>query len=237
MWNDCMNCKTIALYQSLWPQIILSLFSACLCAQSWTSTVWRTGLTCVVGSLATTPRCFAVKPCGIPTPMWFYLLLPSCLGSSSSTAGKRRSGWTKSVRQQTKKKIPWKYLKKKSHRFKAADCANEDVFLFQPPPLRILRLRRLVLRPITQGDTRRPDEPCWCPSSPSPSSSCWSTAAWAPPFRPSTTPTDGEWGGNQSLSQHWWSEELSWIFMSTLVTWLDSSQTGVANLRTWDALD
>ncbi len=49
-------------------------------------------------SHVTTPAYFAVRHCGIPTPMWYCPLLPWCHNDSSSTTGRKRSEQRKNVR-------------------------------------------------------------------------------------------------------------------------------------------
>lgn len=72
-------------------------------------------------------------------------------------------------------------------------------FLLQP--IKTSRPPPSVCWPIRRWSTHRPDERFRRASSPLPSSSCWSTAVWAPPSLPSTTQTKEEWGGTQSSSE------------------------------------
>ena len=85
LWWYLITCPQVC---SLWLSAL----------QSWTWTVWRTTLMCGGVSHVTTPPCSAVRPCGIPTPMWYCPLLPWCHSDNSNTTGRRGSGRRKNVR-------------------------------------------------------------------------------------------------------------------------------------------
>lgn len=69
---------------------------------------------------------------------------------------------------------------------------------FQPRPLRTPLRSLSASQPIRRESTRQPGAPFYCPSHPSPLSSCWSIEVWAQLSLPSTTRTGEAWGGNRS---------------------------------------